>query len=106
VTTYESVLEALADGSRRSIMELLRERPHAVGELAEALPISQPAVSQHLKVLKQAGLVIDRPLGARRVYQVSPEGLADLQAYLQAFWAQTLAGLKETAEKDERGGPG
>jgi DNA-binding transcriptional ArsR family regulator len=97
-------LEALGDRSRRSIVELLRERPHAVGELVEALPISQPAVSQHLKVLKRAGLVVDRPLGARRVYQLAPEGLAELQAYLQAFWAQSLAGLKETAETDERGG--
>jgi DNA-binding transcriptional ArsR family regulator len=104
VETYERALEALGDRSRRAIVELLRERPRAVSELVEALPISQPAVSQHLKVLKRAGLVVDRPLGARRVYQLAPEGLAELQAYLQAFWAQALAGLKETAEADERGG--
>jgi DNA-binding transcriptional ArsR family regulator len=85
-------------------MELLRERPRAVGELVDELPISQPAVSQHLKVLKRAGLVIDRPVGARRVYQLAPAGLVELQAYLQAFWAQALAGLKEAAEDDEQGG--
>ena len=83
-------------------MDLLLERPRPVGELASALPISQPAVSQHLKVLKSAGLVIDRPAGARRVYHVAPEGLADAQAYLQAFWAQALAGLNAAAEGDER----
>jgi DNA-binding transcriptional ArsR family regulator len=103
VETYERALEALADRSRRSIVELLRDRPRAVGELVAALPISQPAVSQHLKVLKRAGLVVDQPVGARRVYELAPEGLVELQAYLQAFWAQTLAGLKETAEADERG---
>lgn len=79
-------------------MELLRERSRPVGELARELPISQPAVSQHLKVLKRAGLVTDRAFGARRVYELAPEGLADVQAYLQAFWGQALAGLKEAAE--------
>jgi DNA-binding transcriptional ArsR family regulator len=103
VTTYVSALEALGDGSRRTILELLGERPRPVGELAQALPISQPAVSQHLKVLKSAGLVTVRPDGARRVYQIAPDGLAELQAYLQAFWAQALAGLKEAAEVDEGG---
>jgi DNA-binding transcriptional ArsR family regulator len=104
VKTYETALEALGDGSRRTILELLSVRPRSVGELAQEVPISQPAVSQHLKVLKGAGLVTVRPLGARRVYQIAPEGLADVQAYLQAFWAQALAGLKEAAEDDERGG--
>jgi DNA-binding transcriptional ArsR family regulator len=94
----------LGDGTRRRILELLRDGPLAVGELVRELPVSQPAVSQHLKVLKRAGLVSDRPVGARRVYQLAPEGLADLQAYLQAFWSQALAGLKEAAERDERGG--
>lgn len=104
MVTYEIALEALGDSSRRAILELLSERPRPVGELARELPISQPAVSQHLKVLKNAGLVTVRPFGARRVYQLAPDGLADVQAYLQAFWAQALAGLKEAAEGDERGG--
>jgi DNA-binding transcriptional ArsR family regulator len=86
------------------MMELLREGPCAVGEIVRELPISQPAVSQHLKVLKRAGLVTDRAVGNRRVYQLAPEGLAELQAYLQAFWSQALAGLKEAAERDEHGG--
>lgn len=102
--TYETALEALGDGSRRTILELLSERPRRVGELAQELPISQPAVSQHLKVLKSAGLVTVRPVGARRVYQIAPDGLAEVQAYLQAFWAQALAGLKQAAEDDARGG--
>ena len=102
--SYDDALEALGDGTRRSILELLRERPRAVGEIVRELPISQPAVSQHLKILKQAGLVADQPVGTRRVYRLAPEGLAELQAYLQAFWSQALAGLKEAAETDEQGG--
>ena len=101
--TYETALEALGEGTRRRIMELLREGPRTVGEIVREVPISQPAVSQHLKVLKRAGLVLDRPVGARRVYQLAPEGLADLQAYLQAFWSQALAGLKEAAERADHG---
>jgi len=85
-------------------MELLRERPRAVGEIARELPVSQPAVSQHLKVLKRAGLVVDRAVGTRRVYQLAPQGLAELHAYLEEFWTQALAGLKEAAERDEQGG--
>jgi DNA-binding transcriptional ArsR family regulator len=104
VAAYEEAFDALGDATRRRILELLRDGPRAVGELVRELPVSQPAVSQHLKVLKQAGLVVDRPVGARRVYQLAPEGLAELQAYLQAFWSQALAGLKEAAEHDEHGG--
>jgi DNA-binding transcriptional ArsR family regulator len=85
-------------------MELLRERPRAVGEIARELPISQPAVSQHLKVLKRAGLVVDRAVGTRRVYQLAPEGLAELHAYLEQFWTQALEGLKEAAERDDEEG--
>lgn len=104
VGTYDNALDALGDGTRRRIMEILRDGPRAVGEIARELPVSQPAVSQHLKVLKRAGLVVDRPEGARRVYQLAPEGLAELQSYLQAFWSQALADLKAAAERDEQGG--
>jgi DNA-binding transcriptional ArsR family regulator len=104
VAAYDEALDALGDATRRRIMELLRDGPRAVGELVRELPVSQPAVSQHLRVLKRAGLVVDRPVGARRVYQLAPEGLAQLQAYLQAFWSQALAGLKAAAERDEHGG--
>lgn len=84
-------------------MELLRDRPRAVGELVRELPISQPAVSQHLKVLKAAGLVRSHPVGTRRLYQLAPEGLTDLQAYLNAFWDQALADLKAAAESHAAG---
>ncbi|MBV9003543.1 MAG: helix-turn-helix transcriptional regulator [Solirubrobacterales bacterium] len=85
-------------------MELLRGGPRAVGEIVRELPIIQPAVSQHLKVLKRAGLVTDRPEGNRRVYQLAPDGLADLQAYFHEFWSQALADLKAAAETKQPGG--
>jgi DNA-binding transcriptional ArsR family regulator len=89
VTTYRSdVWTALGDPTRKAIFELLSDRPRAVGELAGALPVSRPAVSQHLKVLKDAGLVIDRPVGTRRVYRVHPDGLAALRADLERFWGK------------------
>jgi DNA-binding transcriptional ArsR family regulator len=104
VQTYDNVLEALGDGTRRTIMQLLRAGPRAVGEIVGELPISQPAVSQHLKVLKRAGLVSARAAGTRRLYQLAPEGLAELQSYLEEFWSQALAGLKAAAESDQQGG--
>lgn len=79
-------------------MELLRQGPHAVGELAQHLPISQPAVSQHLKVLRRAGLVNSHTRAQQRIYEIAPEGLADLQTYLDGFWDGTLARLKAVAE--------
>jgi len=91
-------LSALADPTRRTIFETLAERPAAVGELARDLPVSRPAVSQHLKVLKAAGLVSDRPAGTRRIYQVDPDGLRELRAYLDQFWAKTLAAYKAAVE--------
>jgi DNA-binding transcriptional ArsR family regulator len=94
-------LEALGDPTRRSIFERLAERPQAVGELAQDMPVSRPAVSQHLKVLKEAGLVIDRPAGARRIYQLDPTGVGDLRAYLDRFWARALAAYKEAVERRE-----
>ena len=81
-------LEALGDPSRREIFERLSQRPLAVGELAGELPISRPAVSQHLKVLKDAGLVFDRPAGTRRVYQVDPRAVEALRKYFEVFWSR------------------
>lgn len=92
---------ALADPTRRAIFERLADRPSAVGELASDLPVSRPAVSQHLKVLKEGGLVIDEPDGTRRIYRVDPEGVDALRAYLDEFWNQALAAFKRVAEQKE-----
>jgi DNA-binding transcriptional ArsR family regulator len=81
---------ALADPTRRAVFERLAAGPRAVGDLAKGLPVSRPAVSQHLKVLKDAGLVSDRSEGTRRVYQIDPKGLGALRAWLDQFWAQAL----------------
>ena len=91
--------DALGDRTRRTILRRLARRPCAVGELARDLPISRPAVSQHLKVLKDAGLVTDRPDCTRRIYQVDPDGLRALRAELDAFWGTALAGFKEIVEQ-------
>ncbi|MFL5871682.1 MAG: ArsR/SmtB family transcription factor [Solirubrobacterales bacterium] len=90
---------ALGDPTRRAIFKRIAERPRAVGELAEALPVSRPAVSQHLKVLKDARLVIDRREGNRRIYRVDSEGLAALRADLEEFWDKTLAAYKTAVEQ-------
>jgi len=90
---------ALGDPTRRAIFERLAERPRAVGELARGLPVSRPAVSQHLKVLKDAGLVLDRPEGNRRMYQLNPDGVGALRAYLDRFWTLSLAAFKRAAEQ-------
>jgi DNA-binding transcriptional ArsR family regulator len=95
-------LTALGDPTRRAIFERLAERPRAVGELARGLPVSRPAVSQHLKVLKEAGLVIDRPAGARRIYQLDPDGVGALRAYVDQFWSRALAAYKEAVEQREK----
>jgi DNA-binding transcriptional ArsR family regulator len=94
-----AVLTALADPTRRAIFERLADHPAAVGELADGLPVTRPAVSQHLKVLKDAGLVVDRAAGNRRIYQVHADGLAPLQAYLNQFWNQALDSFKATVEQ-------
>lgn len=103
VVTYalEEVWDALADRTRRAIVERLGHGPRAVGELARDLPVSRPAVSQHLKVLKSAGLVCDRPAGTRRVYQLNPAGLDALRAQLDRFWMQALTAYKDVAEQPE-----
>src|SRR5207248_11268992 len=92
-------LAALGDPTRREIFERLAEGPRAVGELAGELPISRPAVSQHLKVLREAGLVIDRQVGTRRIYEVNPDGVGALRAYLDQFWNRALAAYKEAVEQ-------
>jgi DNA-binding transcriptional ArsR family regulator/uncharacterized protein YndB with AHSA1/START domain len=96
---------ALADPTRRAIFERLIEHPSAVNELARGLPVSRPAVSQHLKVLKDAGLVVDRRAGKQRVYQVDRGGLAALRAELDRFWTKTLAAYKTVVEQPTQGDP-
>jgi len=93
---------ALGDPTRRAIFERLADRPCAVGELASELPVSRPAVSQHLKVLKDAGLVFDRPEGNRRIYRADPAGVAALRDQLDRFWNQALAAFKEVVEHDTK----
>ena len=93
--TYQNSLAALADPTRRKILEHLRSGPRSVGELAAGLPVSRPAVSQHLRILKEANLVSEKREGTRRIYAVEAEGLADLRAYLEGFWQDVLASLKE-----------
>jgi DNA-binding transcriptional ArsR family regulator len=103
VQTYRTeALTALGDPTRRAIFERLAERPRPVGELADELPVSRPAVSQHLKVLKDARLVTDRREGARRIYQLDPDGLAALRGYLDHFWDQALAGFKTAVEEQTK----
>jgi DNA-binding transcriptional ArsR family regulator len=103
VLTYRAEgLTALGDPTRRAIFERLADRPRAVGELARELPVSRPAVSQHLKVLKEAGLVVDRPAGTRRIYQLDPDGVGELRAYLDQFWNQALTAYKAAAERQEQ----
>jgi DNA-binding transcriptional ArsR family regulator len=100
VQTYQADgWTALGDPTRRAIFERLADRPRSVGELAGELPVSRPAVSQHLKVLKAAGLVVDEPAGTRRIYQLDPDGVGALRAYLDHFWDQALAGYKQTVER-------
>jgi DNA-binding transcriptional ArsR family regulator len=99
VETYPFGWAVLADPTRRAIFERLVAGPRAVGELARDLPVSRPAVSQHLKVLKAARLVLDRQAGKQRIYQVDPDGLAQLRAELDQFWNQTLAAYKAVVEQ-------
>jgi DNA-binding transcriptional ArsR family regulator len=102
VVTYQADgWTALGDPTRRAIFARLAEHPRAVGELASELPVSRPAVSQHLKVLKEAGLVVDRPAGNRRIYRLDPTGVEVLRAQLDSFWNQALATYKALAEQTE-----
>ena len=92
-------LDALGDPTRRRVMELLRTGPRAVGDLAADLPVSRPAVSQHLRVLKGAGLVTSRPHGTRHLYAIDDEGLAAIRTYLETFWDDALSAFKDAAEQ-------
>ena len=102
--TYSSnaaeVLDALGDPTRRAVLELLREGPRAVVDIAAVVPVSRPAVSQHLRVLKGAGLVTERKDGTRRLYRVDPQGLAVLRTYLESFWSDALAAFRDIAEQE------
>jgi DNA-binding transcriptional ArsR family regulator len=93
---------ALGDRTRRTIFERLAKRPSAVGELARGLPVSRPAVSQHLRVLKDAGLVVDQPVGNRRIYRINPDGLIELRTELDRFWTSALTAYKAAAEQSEK----
>ena len=101
MATYEGTLTALADPTRRSVFERVAAGSRAVAELADGLSVSRPAVSQHLRVLKEAGLVVDRRSGTRRVYQLNPDGLSALRDYLDRFWDQSLAAFKAAAESEK-----
>jgi DNA-binding transcriptional ArsR family regulator len=97
---HGAALAALADPTRRAIFELLADRPSAVGELAKELPVSRPAVSQHLRVLLDAGLVSARSEGSRRIYGIDPDGVGALRAYLDRFWNRALAAFKDAVEQE------
>jgi DNA-binding transcriptional ArsR family regulator len=99
--TYSSAaFAAIADPTRRQVLERLSGRPMAVGEIAAGMPVSRPAISQHLKVLKEAGLVSDRQDGTRRIYAIDPKGLGALRAWLDQFWDGALLALKTEIERE------
>ena len=99
-----AALLAMGDPTRLAILERLADRPSAVVDLAKELPVSRPAVSQHLRVLKDAGLVIDQAVGNRRIYRVDPDGLAALRDQLDRFWSQALESYKATVEQESEEG--
>jgi DNA-binding transcriptional ArsR family regulator len=98
---YVNPLDALGDPTRRAIFERLRTGAHSVTELAEELPVSRPAVSQHLRVLKNAGLVRERRDGTRRLYRIDPDGLGEVRDYFDNFWSEVLAAFKHAVEREE-----
>jgi DNA-binding transcriptional ArsR family regulator len=98
-------LTALGDPTRRAIFECLAERPRAVGELADALPVSRPAVSQHLKVLKDAGLVTDNANGTRHIYRLNPDGVAAMRDQLDTYWNRALAGYVQAVDRERQEQP-
>ena len=101
MTNRADGLTALGDPTRRAIFERLADHPRAVGDLARELPVSRPAVSQHLRVLKDVGLVLDRPEGNRRIYQLDPDGVGALRAYLDQFWNRALTAFKAAVEQGQ-----
>jgi len=100
MTNATAMLTALGDPTRQAILDRLSHGPMAVGQLADVLPISRPAVSQHLRVLKDVGLVFDRQEGTRRLYQVDPDGLAELRKHLDGFWERSLAAFQHRANSE------
>ncbi len=99
--TYQDTFSALSDPTRRAVFELLASQPSHVGALADRLPVSRPAVSQHLKVLSDAGLVTVRAAGTRRIYAVSPGKLKELRDWLDSMWSEALAAFAEIAEMEQ-----
>jgi DNA-binding transcriptional ArsR family regulator len=104
MAAVQTVVQAINDPRRREILELIRNRELAAGEIAARFDVTRPAISQHLTVLKNAGLVNERRDGARRLYRARPEGLAELRAFLDGFWDERLDKLKAEAEKEQRRG--
>ena len=100
MTNANRIISALADPTRRAVLERLRDGPRPVGEIASGLPVTRPAVSQHLKVLKEAGLVTDRSVGTRRIYYIDPKGLGAMRAWLDQFWESALDSFKLAAEAE------
>ena len=100
MTNGPGLFAALADPTRRQIFERLARKPLSVGAIADDLPVSRPAVSQHLRVLKDAGLVVDERDGTKRVYRIDPRGIEAMRAYLDRFWDRALAAFKAAAEKE------
>ena len=105
MTNHSAMLSALADPTRRAIFERLAKSPGSVGEIAHELPVSRPAVSQHLKVLKSAGLVSDQAAGTRRVYSVNPAGIAAIRDYFEQFWQQSLSRFAAAASQQSAPSP-
>jgi DNA-binding transcriptional ArsR family regulator len=105
VADAAQVLTALSDPTRRRVLEALRTGPRSVGELTAAVPVSQSAVSQHLRVLREAGLVTERRAGTRRLYRVAPDGLSTLRAYLDGFWDDALWSFARLADQPEPAPP-
>jgi DNA-binding transcriptional ArsR family regulator len=105
VTNANRIISAFADPTRRAIFEKLRDGPRSVGELAQGLPVTRPAVSQHLKVLKDVGVVSDRSVGTRRIYHIDPKGLGAMRAWLDQFWDSTLDAFALAAEAEAKRNP-
>jgi DNA-binding transcriptional ArsR family regulator len=101
-SSVEAALKAIAEPRRRQILTLVRDGELAAGEIAEHFDVTRPAVSQHLSVLKEAGLVTERRNGTRRLYRARPEGLAEVREFLEEFWNERLSALKREAEREER----
>jgi DNA-binding transcriptional ArsR family regulator len=100
MTNAARLISALADPTRRAVLERLKDGPRPVGEIARGLPVTRPAVSQHLKVLKDAGLVADKSVGTRRIYYIDPKGLGAMRAWLDQFWGAALDAYQLATEAE------